>query len=233
MIITLVDHAQEALYNDFISAFIYIIFHSPWATYLNDTDDKMRWKHHIDHISSKLSAVCYIIKLIKPYTHINTLKILYHSYFNSIINYGLPFWGNSPRSIKIFRMQRNMIRIMLGCRRRDSCRNLFRELEILPLASQYILSLILIIAKNKNEFIVNSEVHTINTRQQSNLHQPSVNLRKYQNGIYYSGIKVYNNLPQHIKDVVNAIKNFEVQLRQFLLLHSSYSLWEYFCFKSF
>jgi hypothetical protein len=110
---------------------------------------------------------------------------------------------------------------MLG-HRRDSCRNLFRELEILPLASQFILSLMLIVAKNKNEFIVNSEVQRINTRQQSNLHQPLVNLRKYQNGIYYSTIKVYNNL--HIKDVVNDIKNFEVQLRQFLLLHSFYSL---------
>jgi hypothetical protein len=26
-----------------------------------------------------------------------TLKIVYYSYFNSIINYGLPFWGNSPQ----------------------------------------------------------------------------------------------------------------------------------------
>jgi hypothetical protein len=109
---------------------------------------------------------------------------------------------------------------MLGHRRRDFCRNLFRKPKILPLASKYVLSLMHIVAKNKNEFIVNSEVHRIKTRQQSNLHQPSVNLRKYQNGNYYSEIKVYNNL-QHIKDVSD-FKNFEVQLRKFLLLHSFY-----------
>jgi hypothetical protein len=87
----------------------------------------------------------------------NNLKTVYHSYFNSIINYGLPFWGNSPQSIKIFRMQNNAIRIMLGCKKRVSCRNLFRKLDILPLASQYILSLMLFVVKNKNEFTVNSD----------------------------------------------------------------------------
>jgi hypothetical protein len=87
----------------------------------------------------------------------NTLKTVCYSYFNSIINYGLPFWGNSPHSIKIFRMQKNVIRIMLGCGRRVSCRNLFRKLEILPLTSQYILSLMLFVVKNKNEFIINSD----------------------------------------------------------------------------
>jgi hypothetical protein len=57
-------------------------------------DDKMSWKWHIEHISSKLSAVCYIIKSTKPYTSMKTLKMVYHSYFNSIINYGLLFWDN-------------------------------------------------------------------------------------------------------------------------------------------
>jgi hypothetical protein len=196
-------------------------------------NDKMNWKCHIEHINSKLSAVCYIIRSIKPHTSVNTLKTVYHFYFNSIINYGLPFWGNSPQSINIFRMQKNIIRIMLGCRRRDSCRNLFRELEILPLASRYILCLMLFVVKNKNEFIVNSEIHRINTRQQNKLHQPSANLRKYQKGIYYSGSKVYNNLPPHIKDISNDLKNFEVQLKQFLHLHSFYSLQKYFRYKSF
>jgi hypothetical protein len=59
-----------------------------------------------------------IMRSIKPNMSLNTLKTVYHSYFNSITNYGLPFWGNSPHSIKIFRMQKNAIRIMLGCKKR-------------------------------------------------------------------------------------------------------------------
>jgi hypothetical protein len=195
-------------------------------------DDNMNWKSHIEHIGSKLSTACYIIRSIKPYISVNNLKKVYHSYFTSIINYGLPFWGSSPQSIKIFRIQKNVIRIMLG-KRRDSCRSLFRELEILPLASQYIVSLMLLMVKNRNEFTLNSEIYEINTRQQGNLHQPLANLRKYQKGIYYIGTKVYNNLPLYIKDVSKEFKKFEGKLKQFLQIHSFYSLQEYFCCKSF
>jgi hypothetical protein len=54
---------------------------------------------------SKLSAACYRMRSIKPYMSLNTLKIVYSSYFNSTVNYDLPFLGNKPHSIKIFRMQ--------------------------------------------------------------------------------------------------------------------------------
>jgi hypothetical protein len=77
-------------------------------------DDKMNWRCHIEYIGSKLSTVCYMTRSIKPYTSINTMEKFYHSCFNSTIQYGLPFWGNSPQSIKIFRIQKNIIRIMIG-----------------------------------------------------------------------------------------------------------------------
>jgi len=76
---------------------------------------------------------------IKPFMSVITLKTIYYSYFNAIISYGLPFWGNSLHSLKIFRMQKRITRIMIGCKNRVSCRNLFRRLEILLFLSQYIL----------------------------------------------------------------------------------------------
>jgi hypothetical protein len=155
--------------------------------------------------------------------YLNILKIVYYSYFNSIINDGLPFWGNSPHSIKIFRMQKNIIKIMLGCRKRVSCRNLFRKLNISPLASQYIFYLMLSVIKNKNQFIVNSEIYSINTRQHCNLHQPILNLTEYEEGIYCTGLRVYNSLTPYIKDTLDDPKNFELQLKQFLYLHSFHS----------
>jgi len=56
---------------------------------------------------------------------LEALKIVCYSSFTSIINYGLPFWGTSPHSKKIFRMQKRIVRIMMGCRKEVSCRNLF------------------------------------------------------------------------------------------------------------
>jgi hypothetical protein len=94
--------------------------------------------------------------------------------------------------------------------------------------SQYILSLVKFILKNKNQFTVNSEIHNITTRQHTNLYQPTSNLTGYQQGIYYSGVRVYNNLPSHIKQLSDDPKKFELQLKEFLYLRPFYSLEEYF-----
>ena len=77
-------------------------------------------------------------------------------------------------------MQKNIIRIMLGCKKRISLRNLFRKLKILlPLVSQYILTLMLFVIKNKNQLIANLEIYSVDARQHTNFHHPTSNLTKY------------------------------------------------------
>jgi hypothetical protein len=41
------------------------------------------------------------------------LKMVYYSYFHSIMNYGLIFWGNSSYRNNIFRLQKRIIRIIM------------------------------------------------------------------------------------------------------------------------
>ena len=101
-------------------------------------------------------------------------------------------------------------------------------MEIVTLPSQYILSLLLFMIINKNQFPVNSEIRHIDTRQQANFHQPSVNVAKYQKGVYYSGVKVFNMLPSYTKTELDNPKKFKVVLQKFLYENSFYSLDEYF-----
>ena len=82
--------------------------------------------------------------------------------------------------------------------------------------------------KNKNQFIVNSEIYHCATRQQSNFHQPLPNLTKYQKGIGYLGVKVFNKLPLYIKEECDNSKKFKQSLKNFLNEKSFYSLQEYF-----
>ena len=117
---------------------------------------------------------------------------------------------------------------MVGCRRTASCRNLFKNLKILPLISQYILSIAMFVIKHKHQFTLHTEIHSINTRQQLNLHQPSPNLTGFKHGIYYSGAKIYNNLPFYIKQLSDDPRTFELKFKNFLYIHSYYSLEEYF-----
>ena len=117
---------------------------------------------------------------------------------------------------------------MAGCRYRDSCKKLFTSLEILPLPSQYILSLLMLMIINRSQFFVNSEIHHINTRQHANFHQPSTNVAKYQKEVYYLGVKVFSALPSDIKTKFNNPMKFELVLQKFLCEKSFYSLDKYF-----
>lgn len=157
-----------------------------------------------------------------------SLRMVYFSYFHSIMTYGIIFWGNSRHSNVIFRLQKRVIRIITGIRNRDSCREHFRTLKILPLQSQYILSLLLFVIDNKGHFRRNSEIHHINTRNKSSLHQPLSNLSIYQKGAYYTGIRVFNSLPPQIRELSHNRHHFKHILKEFFYTHSFYTLDEYF-----
>ena len=66
---------------------------------------------------------------------------------------------------------------------------------------------------NRDYFKVNSELHNINARTESNLHQQISNLSAYQKGIYYSGIKVFSSLPSQIKDLTHNRNQFKRALK--------------------
>jgi hypothetical protein len=46
---------------------------------------------------------------------------------------------------------------------KTSCQGFFKCLNILPFYSQYIFSLLLLVVKNVYLFVINAEIHTINT----------------------------------------------------------------------
>jgi hypothetical protein len=58
-------------------------------------NDNLSWKTHIESIGYKLSSACYTVKSVKPDVTISTLKMIYFSYFHSVMTYGLLFWGTS------------------------------------------------------------------------------------------------------------------------------------------
>jgi len=76
------------------------------------------------------------------------------------------------------------------------------------------------VIKNKHLFYTNTQIHSVHTRFKANLHPPTVNLTKFQKGVYYSGIKIVNNIPHNIKDLANQITLFRNAFKRFLLIHS-------------
>ena len=79
------------------------------------------------------------------------------------------------------------------------------------------------VAKNINDFTINSDNHSINTRYKANLYPPLLSLTKYQKGVYYTGIKIYNCLPSKFRGLINNKIQFKKELKKIpiarLLLH--------------
>ena len=114
----------------------------------------------------------------------------------------------------------------MGCGNRESYRNLFKELNILPLMSQYIRSLLICVSNNREQYFTNSEIHNINTRHTSNLHFCRAHLNSYQKGVYYSGTKIFNSLPQDIKTYTDNPRTFKKAVKK--IYTQNYSLNEYY-----
>jgi hypothetical protein len=93
--------------------------------------------------------------------------------------YGIIFWGNSPLGATMFHLQKKAIRIMEGCGSRISYRDLFRKFHILPLTSQYLLSLLMFVVQHEDLFITSMDSHNLETRQSNNLYTPQANLSVY------------------------------------------------------
>jgi hypothetical protein len=90
------------------------------------------------------------------------------------------------------------------------------------------LLLALFVIKNMEIFTPNSDIHTKNTRNKSNLYLPQIRLTKYQKCVYFAGIQIFNHLPQKIKELSNNTNKFKRVLKKFLLLGSFYSIEEFY-----
>jgi hypothetical protein len=140
------------------------------------------------------------------------------------MNYSVTFWGNSSHIIYAFRLQKGVIRIIKVSRPRGTCRELLKNKKCFHF-NRNIYKFLQFAVKNKDQYKLNYEIHSVNTRQNSNLYQPLFKLTTYKKRVYYFGIKIFNNLPSEIiKKNSHNIKQFSLSLSDFL--HSkSFLLW--------
>ena len=118
---------------------------------------------------------------------------------------------------------------MTKSNKRDTCRPLFKNLEYCPCHHNIrIFSLLSFVVTNKKLFLLNSQIHSIHTRHSDNLHLPQTGLTLVQKGVAYSGCKIYNHLPLHIKNISDNVPLFKSILKKLLLQYVFYSTDEYY-----
>jgi hypothetical protein len=88
---------------------------------------------------TKLSKIIYLIKSLRDRVNQTVLINVYYVKFESVLKYGIIFWGGVQKDFKdIFKVRKKCIRVIKGVKNRVSCRNLFCEFKILTGISLYI-----------------------------------------------------------------------------------------------
>jgi hypothetical protein len=90
----------------------------------------------------------------------------------------------------------------------------------------YILEIVCHIKLHIEKLKQNTAIHNHNTCQKLNLHVQCCRTNALKKGVMNMGIKLYNHLPNEIREV-ERMRQFKRELRSYLLQHTFYSVDEY------
>ncbi|KAB0802089.1 hypothetical protein PPYR_04275 [Photinus pyralis] len=188
-------------------------------------DPKLSFDSHINYISAKLNTNIFVLRKLANKVSQTVLLTSYHALCHSLLSYAILSWGNCSQAKYVFKLQRRAIRIVANVRYRDDCRNTFKTLNILTLPCVYILAGLCHAKSNAHTFITQRDVHSYDTRQTTFLRVPFCRLTKSQNGPHITIYKLFNCLPDKIKQ--RDFTSYKDKLRKFLIANAFYSVQEF------
>jgi hypothetical protein len=89
-------------------------------------------------LRAKLCKVVCMIKTLKETMSPYMIRNIYFSNFESCLQYGIILWGGHNDCDKLFKLQKKVLQIISGVNNRTSCRQIFKDYNILTVAALYI-----------------------------------------------------------------------------------------------
>ena len=155
-------------------------------------DESLSGIYHCNELTKKLRRANGMLAKVRHYVLENELKSIYHAIFSSLMMYGCQVWDQNKNYAvkKIFKLQKNALRIITFSDYRASTNPLFKKLGILKISDNITLQNCLFVhdALNnklpnnfKNIFKPSHANHIVSTRNASSgsLFQPYVRTTKY------------------------------------------------------
>lgn len=192
-----------------------------------EVDAHLNWKAHIAKINKKISSYCYALSILAETTSAEVTRTAYYGQVYPLLTYGIIFWGNSTNVQSTFILQKRCLRIIYNMYSDESLRNVFKDKEFLTVTNIYILEISSFIKQNSDLFLNKSSLRTnLRSRYKDNIHVPRPHNHIYYQSTYYTGIRIFNHLPTHIKNLKLPI--FKKELKDWLKRNVFYNLNEYF-----
>lgn len=168
-------------------------------------DEKLTWKAHIHHVTSKIAKSAGIIHKARQILHKDVLLTLYNTFILPYLLYCGIIWGNAMKTTlwPIFRLQKRVVRFINNLGYRDSTEDSFKSLKIMKIYDvfEYLVSIFMYnYAKDMlppvfdRHFEHNHGKHGHFTRQAKHLHNPIYISSMGNRSVNKQGVLIWNRL---------------------------------------
>lgn len=187
-------------------------------------DSCLSWKTHIDYVTEKLRKTVHIFTNLRYCMKFSTLKMIYSGVVQSILNYGILFYGGANKTIigKIKIMQKLILKVMLNKPRRYPSDQLFEATDILDVSKLFVFNIAQYFFKEKRSLLnlIQFHKHLYYTRGKKTGHcKSSKNIKKKTNQFFLNILpKLYNAFPDDIKYklVTFSIYSFKKKIKNWI-----------------
>jgi len=81
--------------------------------------EDVKWNVHVKHVCNILNKNYYIIHSLKNVISNNALRGIYFANFHSHLRYGILFWGSDSQGIKVFKLQKKVVRLICDVKKKN------------------------------------------------------------------------------------------------------------------
>ncbi|MCP4485285.1 MAG: reverse transcriptase family protein, partial [Flavobacteriaceae bacterium] len=176
-------------------------------------DKNLTWKNHIKHVTTKVAKSIGILSKIRHFAPKNVLINVFNAFISPHINYGIINWGGAyPSSLdQLNKCLKKAARIITFKPQNEPSKPILKELNSLNLEDTYKLEcakfMFELYKGNYNSlyshlFQLTKNQHNINTRQAAagKFCTPVVRTNYKKHFITYSGVKIWNTIPENIRN---------------------------------
>lgn len=185
-------------------------------------DADLSWRSQIDIVCKKLNQAYFAIIQLKNVCDNTGLLNIYYSLAYSHISFSIMCWGLATERDRVFICQKKLIRLIFGLKPGESCFKIFKSNKLLTTPSIYIYKCLCFVKRNLHLFKTTSSYHNYSTRR-NDLVLPLHNSMLYEKSPSYSCIKLYNSLPEELKNSQN-FNSFKSKIKKILVEGTFYSV---------
>ena len=176
-------------------------------------DNTLNWSSQVDATIKKCNSLLFLLGRIKIYLDIPTRKLYFNAYILPHLEYCNSIWGNCSDELleKLIKFQKRAARLILDKDLSTPSSELFQELSWMRFDEMVKYKKCIIMYKSLNnlapaymskKFTYSYDIHNLELRSATNqcLYIPKPKLEIYRKSLSYSGPKLWNTLPEAVRN---------------------------------